>query len=297
MPSTERSLRGIACVVIATACFALLDTGTKYVSHAVPLVMVMWARYVFQAIFTVAVVLPRTGRALAVSQRPGLQVVRGLLLVLCTTLAILSLARIPVGEFTAIVMLSPLLITLVSARMMKEHVSALRWLLVGCGFVGALIVIRPGSEVFQWAMLLPLILVVAASAFQLATSALAKHDNPGTTHFYTGAVGLAVTTLALPLFWKSLDGSNLWLLLAAIGALSTLGHYLLIVGYSSAPPATLTPYIYFQIAFATLAGWIVFGHAPDRWTLIGIGVITISGAAGTWITARERRGKLTGQAA
>ena len=293
MSPAERSLRGIACVVVATACFASLDTWTKYVSYAVPLVMVLWARYVFQAVFTVAVVLPRTGRALAVSQRPGLQVVRGLLLMFCSTLAILSLTRIPVGEFTAIVMLSPLLITLLSARMLKEHVSALRWLLVSCGFVGALIVIRPGTEAFQWAMLLPLILVVAASAFQLVTSALAKYDNPGTTHFYTGAVGLVVTTLALPLFWKPLDGSGLWLALAGIGALSTLGHYLLIVGYSSAPPATLTPYLYFQIAFATLAGWIVFHHAPDRWTLIGICVIAISGAAGTWLTARERRAKGT----
>ena len=297
MPSSERSLSGIASVVIATACFATLDTGTKLISAAVPLVMILWARYVFQAIFMVTVVLPRTGRALAASQRPGLQVVRGLLLMLCSVLAINSLMHIPVGEFTAIVMLSPLLITLLSAIVLKEKVSALRWLLVFGGFVGAVIVIRPGSDAFQWAMLLPLVLVFANTGFQLVTSKLSKSDNASTTHFYTGAVGLVVTTLALPLFWKTLEPSGLWLTLAGIGALSTLGHYLLIVGYSSAPAATLTPYLYFQIAFATLGGWIAFSHAPDRWTLIGICVISISGVLGTWLTAREKRKRDAGSPA
>ncbi len=289
MPSTERSLRGIACVVIATACFATLDTSTKFISASIPLVMILWARYVFQAVFTVAVVLPRTGRALATAQRPGLQILRGLLLMLCSTLGILSLTRIPVGEFTAIVMITPLLLTLLSAKLLKEPVSALRWPLVFGGFGGALIVIRPGTDAFEWAMLLPLILVLANAGFLLVTSALSKHDAASTTHFYTGAVGLAVTTLALPLFWQALGAPHLWLALAGIGALSTLGHYLLIVGYSSAPSGTLTPYLYFQIAFATLAGWLVFAHAPDRWTLIGICIIAINGVIGTWLTARKRQ--------
>lgn len=288
MSSPERSLRGIACVVAATACFAALDTSTKFISAFVPLVMVLWARYVFQAVFTVAVVLPRTGRALAVSQRPGLQVLRGLLLILCSTIAILSLMRIPVGEFTAIVMITPLLLTLLSAKMLKEQVSVTRWLLVLGGFAGAMVVIRPGTDAFEWAMLLPLLLVLANAAFLLVTSALSKHDAASTTHFYTGAVGLVVTTLALPLFWKTPESTDLWLALAGIGALSTLGHYLLIVGYSSAPAGTLTPYLYFQICFATLGGWLVFAHAPDRWTLTGIGMIAISGVVGTWLTARER---------
>lgn len=291
MSSSERALRGITCVVAATACFATLDTGTKFISAGVPLVMVLWARYVFQAVFMLAVVLPRTGRALAISERPGLQVLRGLLLMLCSTLAILSLMRIPVGEFTAIVMITPLLLTLLSAKLLKERVSALRWLLVVGGFVGAIMVIRPGTDAFDWAMLLPLVLVLANAGFLLVTSALSKYDNASTTHFYTGAVGLALSTLALPLFWKVLEPSDLWLGLAGLGALSTLGHYLLIVGYSSAPAGALTPYLYFQISFATLAGWLVFSHAPDRWTLAGICVITVSGVIGTWLTARERRSR------
>ena len=291
MTAPDRSLTGIASVVIATACFASLDTGTKLISAAVPLVMILWARYVFQAVFMLTVVLPRTGRALAASKRPGLQVLRGLLLMLCSTIAINSLKHIPVGEFTAIVMLSPLCITLLSAIVMKERVSALRWLLVIGGFAGAIIVIRPGSDAFQWAMLLPLALVFANTGFQLVTSKLAKFDNASTTHFYTGMVGLAVTMLALPLFWQTLESSSLWLTLAGIGALSTLGHYLLIVGYSSAPAATLTPYLYFQIAFATLGGWVVFAHAPDRWAVTGICVIAVSGVLGTWLTARERRAR------
>jgi drug/metabolite transporter (DMT)-like permease len=110
--------------------------------------------------------------------------------------------------------------------------------------------------------------------------------DPGTTHFYTGLVGLLVTTAALPAAWQPLPWGT-WLALVLMGILGTLGHFLLIVAYRRASVAVLTPFLYLQIAFATLGGWLVFAHVPDEWALLGIGLVAVSGVAGTWITARE----------
>ena len=274
---------GIAPLIVACAFFATLDTSSKYVSATVPLAMVIWVRYVVQMLFTALVLLPRQGGAPFATRHPVLQVVRGFMLVLCSSLAFLSLTHMPVGEFTAITMIAPLFITLVSALALKERVSKLRWLLVLGGFIGALFVIRPGHAAFDWVMLLPLLLVAAITAFQTITSKVSKTDAAGTTHFISGLVGLVVTTLALPFFWKGSLGLPTWLLMLGIGALGAVGHYLLIVAYSRAQASTLTPFLYFHIGFATLGGWLVFGHVPDRWSLLGIAVIATCGIGGALV--------------
>ncbi|WP_119153526.1 DMT family transporter [Caldimonas tepidiphila] len=280
--------RGIALVIAAVAFFAALDTTTKFLSTLVPVAMVMWFRYLFQVVSTVATLGPKRGRALLHTRHPWLQFARGVLLLLCSVLGFLSLKHMPVGEFTAILMLTPLLITLLAARSLGERVSPLRWACVGGGFVGALVVIRPGAADFDWALLMPLALVACNAAFQLLTGRLARTDDAGTMHFYTGCVGVALSSLALPFAWQTLPGPH-WAALLLIGVFSTLGHFLLILGYGRAPAATLTPFLYFQIAFAALAGWLVFSHAPDLWSVVGIAVIAVCGAAGTWLSGREQR--------
>ena len=296
MTPADRQGGGILLVILACALFAALDTGSKFVSSTVPMLMVFWIRYIIQILFTGLVLVPRQGGAPFATRSPVLQVVRGLLLLLCSMLAFSSLMFMPVGEFTAIVMLSPLFVTLVASVALKERVSPLRWLTVIGGFVGALVVIRPGSEAFAWIMLLPLLLVFANTAFQIVTSRLSKTDAAGTTHLITGLVGLAVTTLAMPFFWRPPESPLIWAILLAIGVLGTVGHYCLILGYSRAPASTLTPYLYSHIAFATLGGWVVFSHVPDRWSLLGIALIILCGCAGLWVTSREKsaaRGKLS----
>jgi drug/metabolite transporter (DMT)-like permease len=288
MSHSHSPSHGIALLIAATACFATLDTGTKFISATVPLALAIWVRYLFQALFTGFVLLPKQGGKPFGTRHPVLQVIRALMLVLSSSLAFFSLKHIQVGEFTAIVMISPLLITLLSAIALKEHVSFLRWVLVAGGFLGVLVVIRPGGEAFQWAMLLPLALVVTNAAFQTLTSKLSKTDSAGTTHFITGCVGVVVTTLLLPFFWQNPGSLAMWATLVVLGALSTAGHYLLIVAYSRAPAAALTPYLYFQIPFATLGGWLAFAHRPDGWALAGFGIIAVCGALGTWVTAREK---------
>jgi drug/metabolite transporter (DMT)-like permease len=243
----------------------------------------------FQVGFTALTVLPRRGTALLKTQRPGLQLLRGLSLLSLSVLAFFSLQVMPVGEFTAIVMLTPLLITLLATLTLGERIPALRWLLLAGGMVGALVVIRPKGEAHDlgWAALLPFGLVLSNAVFQLITSRLARTEDPATTQFYTGLTGAVLTSVLLPWSWQTLTPAG-WALLVLLGALSTSGHFLLILGYMRAGAATLTPFLYFQIIFATLVGWLWFGHAPDAATLGGIAIITSCGVLGTWLSSRER---------
>jgi len=178
---------------------------------------------------------------------------------------------------------------LLAARMLKEKIRPLRWLLVLGGFIGTMIIIRPGSQHFDWTVLLPLMLVGTNSGFQLLTSKMAKTEDPITTHFYTGWIGTSLATLILPFVWEMPRDWTVWLQLLLMGMLASIGHFLLILAYGRAPAATLTPYMYSQIGFAVLGGWLVFSHLPDQWTFVGMGLVALCGALGAWLTVRENR--------
>jgi drug/metabolite transporter (DMT)-like permease len=293
-PETRRTgahrLGGIPIVVIALLCFGALDTTTKFVSTAAPVVMALWFRYVVQTAMTLGVLWPHQGVRLFKTRQPRLQVLRGVLLTICNAIAFFSLGVMQVGEFTAIVMLTPLLMTVIAARALHEHVSGWRWLCVLGGFAGSVVVIRPGMDLFQWALLLPLLLVLANTAFQTLTGVMARTEDPATIHLYTGLVGLAVTTAALPFAWQALPPA-VWAAIGLVGVLGTMGHFLLIVAYSRESVAVLTPFLYLQIAFGSLGAWLAFGHVPDAISLLGIVLIAACGVFGTWLTGREKEAR------
>ena len=281
------TLIGIALAIVAMACFATLDSLTKYISTGVPVFMAIWFRYTVQAVLTTAVVLPLRGKKVLYTAHLKFQVLRGVLLVSTSLLAYLSLRFMPVGEFTAIVMIAPLIITLLAATLLAEKVSPLRWALVAGGFTGTLIIIRPGQDIFEWHTLLPVALAFLMAWFQTLTSKLAKTEDPATMHFYTGWVGALASSLGLPFVWQSLPSFKLWSLMALIGALGAVGHFLLILAYQRAPAATITPYLYTQIGFAMLGGWLIFSHVPDGFALFGMATIAVCGALGAWLVVRE----------
>ncbi len=284
------ALSGIGFAVLASACFATLDTTTKHVSASVSLLVALWFRYSFQAVVTTAIVWKGRGRELFFTRHPRFQLARGLLLFVSSLLAFFSLKYMPVGEFTAIVLMAPLVITLLAAWTLKEKVSPMRWALVVGGFLGTLVIIRPDSQHFDWAVVLPLILVVTNSGFQVLTGRLAREqEDPITTHVLTGWTGTLLASVMLPFVWETPPDAVAWLQLGLMGLMATLGHFLLILAYGRTPAATLTPYMYAQIGFAMLGGWIVFGHMPDQWTLIGMGLVALCGALGAWLTLRESR--------
>jgi drug/metabolite transporter (DMT)-like permease len=283
------TLQGIGFAILAIACFATLDTTTRHISAGFSVLVALWFRYAIQAVITTAVFWPGRGRQLLRTQHPRFQLARGSLLFACSILAFFSLKYMPVGEFTAISMLSPLVITLLAARMLNETIRPLRWVLVAGGFAGTMVIIRPGSHHFDWPVVLPLILVATNSAFQILTSKMTKLEDPITMHFYTGWIGTALATCMLPFAWEMPQDPIVWLQLLLMGLLASIGHFFLIMAYGRAPAATLTPYMYTQIGFAVLAGWLVFDHLPDQWTFAGMGLVALCGALGAWLTVRENR--------
>jgi drug/metabolite transporter (DMT)-like permease len=288
---SKHALLGISLLLVAMACFAVLDTTTKRVTMVVPVMMAIWARYFFQAVLTTAVVLPLKGLAVLKTHNPRLQLARGVLLAVVTGLAFSSLKFLPVGEFTAIVMTVPLLVTLLAARTLGEHVSPQRvWLVCG-GFVGTLIIVRPGTEVFGWPLLVPLALVMVNAAFQLLTSKMARTEDAMTTQFYTTWVGTALTSVPLFWFWVPVTETRVLLELVLMGVAGATGHFLLIMAFERSPAGALMPYMYSQIGFAMLGGWLVFDHVPDQLSLFGIGLIALCGTAGGLLTVYELRKK------
>ncbi len=284
-----RTALGVAFLVLAVACFAVLDTAVKYVGAFVPILVAVWFRYVFQALAVSALMLPVRGRTLLRTEHPRFQLLRGCLLLTVSVLSFVSVQHMPVGEFTAFVMTTPLVVTLLAALFLKERVSLLRWALVSGGFVGALLVVQPGGASFGWATLLPLAMVVTYAWFQILTSQLARTEDPMTMHFYTGWVGALIATAILPLVWQAIPDATTFALLCLVGLMGTVGHFLLILAFARAPASTLTPYVYAQIGFAMLCGWLVFDHIPGALELAGIALIAICGATASWLTAREKQ--------
>lgn len=286
---------GIVLVLVMAACFATMDTTVKFVGALVPVLVVLWARYGVQAgvmAVWLAISSRRSGAGFR-SAHPRFQAVRGLLLLLSSTFGFFGLQHLPVAEFTAITMLTPVIVTVLAATLLHERVSPLRWALVAGGFVGALVVIRPGSGLFGWAALLPIAGSVAYASFQVLTRKLSALESPFTTHFYTGLTGSLLVALALLASDVELlpalqaAPASAWGLLLLIGALGTLGHLMLVLAFGLAPTATLMPVMYAQIGFAALVGWWVFSHAPDGWGWLGMAVVAVCGAASAWLNVRE----------
>ena len=292
---TPRPGLGILLVLVMAACFATMDTTIKFVGAAVPVLVVLWARYGVQAVAMGGwlALSSRRGGAGFRSAHPRFQAVRGALLLASSTFGFFGLQYLPVAEFTAITMLTPVMVTLLAATLLHERVSPRRWALVAGGLAGALIVIRPGSGLFGWAVLLPIGGSMAYASFQVLTRKLASLENPFTTHFYTGLTGTLLVAAALlasdidlqPVLAAAAPSTLVMLL--AIGTLGTLGHLLLVLAFGLAPTATLMPFMYAQIAFAAMASAWAFGHAPDAWAWLGMAVVAVCGAGSAWLNVRE----------
>lgn len=297
VPARAAQGAGIALIVLATASFALLDTSTKYAGALVPVLLLLWFRYAFQAMATLVLRLPVQGLGVLATRNPRFQVLRGLLLLITSVCSFLGLQHLPVGEFTAMVMLGPLAVTGLAAWVLGEQVTRGRWLVMVGGLLGALLVIRPGGQVFGWALLFPVVMVSAFACFQVLTSRMSTAENPYTTHFYTGLVGMVLMAPLGLAQWDNAVLAAYWPWCAVVGAAGTFGHWLLILAYRRAPASTLTPYLYTQIAFATLAGWIAFHHAPDALAWLGIAVIVVCGVVGAQLAQRDAaRAALAGSA-
>lgn len=292
LTSAAPSLLGIWLTVGATACFASLDSLTTVVSPLVPLLLLQWVRYSVQMGATTAAAAPWRGLQVLRSSQLRLQMLRGVLMLLTTSLAFISLRSVSLAEFTALIMVQPLVFTLMSIRLLGERISGLRWVLLGLAFGGAMLIVRPSAADFNLGMLWVVGLVIVGTGYQLLTAQLMRTERIMTTHWYGGVVGFVVTTLALPWILVNLQqriSTSSWLMMLAIGVLATLGHLMLVMALKRAPSVVVTPYLYCQLAFAVLIGMVVFGQRPDHWSWSGIVMIAAAGVASAWLTQKERQ--------
>ena len=280
---------GIVLTVVACWCFALLDTATKFVSAGVPVMMALWMRYLFQTVLTTAFVLRREGRGVLRTTQPRFQALRGVLFAATSLFGFISIMHMPLPEFTAVVATTPLCVTVVAALWLHQRVSRWRWLLVAAGMAGTLAIIRPGSDAFTWALLWPLCLLVSGTGYQVISSKMAGHESPATTQLYTSWIATALVSLAVPFVLQPVSDPWMWAGMFAMGLSSAVGHMLLLTAYARTTPVTIAPFLYSQIGFAMLAGWIVYDHVPDNMSLAGMAAIVVSGAASAWLTVRETR--------
>ena len=261
----------------AVAVFSVLDSLSKYLTRFYPINLVVWARFTFHLLFVIVALGPRYGLALVRTARLGTQIMRGLLLATASGFFVSSLKYLPLAETSAISFLAPLLVTAMSVLFLKEKVEPARWIAVLCGFIGVLAIIRPGSSVFTWAVLLPMGCAVAYAAYQILTRRLAGLESPYTSIFYAGLVGSLLLSAMLPYSWVA-PQSNLHIALLVInGMLGGFGHLILIKAFEHAPASRLAPFSYSQLIWVTVIGSVAFGDFPDTWSLVGIAILMASG--------------------
>ena len=274
-------------LLAALGCFAVLDTTTKRVTAEVPPLMALWLLFLVQSVVVGTYVVTVRGLTSLRTAHLGRHICRGVLLLGVQLLAFFSLRFLPVGEFTALAMTTPLLVTLLASRFLGEHVSALRLVLVGGGLAGTLVIVRPGGSGLGTTLLLPVGLVLVNTFYQLLTSNMARTENAITTLFYTCITALLIASVPLAWVWMPVADAGLWLGLLLMGLAATSGNLLFILAFERAPAATLMPYMYLQIGLAVLAGWLVFGHVPDFWATVGMGMVAAFGIGGGLLTLHE----------
>lgn len=282
------ALTGIALTVAACALFALLDSGTKFAGQFLPMLMVVWLRFVAQALVTTAVVLPRQGLRALRTQHPKFQLGRALSGVLTTVFAFYCIQHMPLANFTAVWSAGPLLIVVASALLFGEKVSAARWTLLVIGLIAVIAIVRPEQDGLPlgWMALAPVGVLLCGTTYQLLGSRLARLDPPTTTQLYTTWLPVLATAPLIPWLWEPVPHWQVWAAVGLMGVCSGVGHLLLLQAYIHATPSVVSPFLYSQIGFAMLMGWLFFDQRPDGLSLAGIAVILGCGLVNIWLSVR-----------
>jgi drug/metabolite transporter (DMT)-like permease len=260
--------------------FAAMDAMSKFLVSDYPIVQTLWIRYVVYAGFAVMVARKAGVRRMAFSRRPWLQAIRSLLAVVEGAVFVLAFAFLPLAETHAVAATSPLIVIALSAPLLRERVGLHRWLAVGAGFVGLLLIIRPGFEALTWPLALPLLGAFLWGLYQIMVRMCGRDDSPETTLLWSAFVGLAAISVVAPFYWRTPDLFSAMLMLG-IGALGALSHFALIKALEFAEASAVQPYGYTLLVWAAVMGALVFGDIPGIWTMIGGLVVVLSGLY-TW---------------
>jgi drug/metabolite transporter (DMT)-like permease len=283
--ASQQPLGGILLMLSAMALLPIYNGTAKYLSADYPVAQVVWARYFFHLAVLLPLVLWRYGPRVLVPPRFRLQLLRGTLLVADTFLFFAALALIPLADTLALTFVAPLILTALSALALGEQVGLRRWSAVAVGFVGTLIIVRPGFAAFEPGALLAIGAGMAYAVYQLLTRKLAGSAPPLVTLGYTALVGTLVMTAALPAYWVTPSLVD-FALMVGMGATAAVAHFLIISAFERAQASLLAPFNYCEMIGAVTIGYLVFGDFPDSWTWLGVLILV---ASGIYISWRERR--------
>jgi drug/metabolite transporter (DMT)-like permease len=279
---THIPLSAVLLIVIASACFTSVDVTVKHLSQRYPVPLLVWARWGVQLLLTLAIIGPRLRWNLVRTNNLPLQLVRGAVLVGSGTCFFTALKFLPIAEATALNYTAPMLVTLMAGFFLGERLTKPRWAFIVSGFIGMLVIVRPGTEVLNPAAFFALGAAALYATFQILTRKLAGEDLM-VLLFYPCLVGTVILSMVVPFFhysaWYPISDI---LLFVGIGVMGFVGHMLFIRAFQVASASAIAPFTYMQLIWSTLAGWIVFGSFPDGWTMTGIVVIAGSGIVLTW---------------
>ncbi len=284
IPDAASMGRGIPWIILATFLFVTMDASVKaLLRDGYELPQVIWGRYFFHVSLLVIVLAPRI-RIVVQSVNLKLQLTRSILMLLTTSLFFAGLMFVPLAEASAMMLISPLVVTALAMPILKEPVGPRRWAGVVLGMLGAVMIVRPGSEFISLGILLPAAAACSFAIYQVSTRYLSEADPILTTLFFTALVGAVITSMIAPFYWTP-PSSEAWMLLITSGVCGGIGHFALIKALTLSPASFIAPYSYLNLIWATIYGFILFAELPDTWTIAGAAIIT---GSGLYVYHRER---------
>jgi drug/metabolite transporter (DMT)-like permease len=264
-------------MVGAGLCFAALDATSKNLTRTFSVPMLVWARYTVHLVLMVIFLAPSMRAKLIATQRPVALTARALMLVGTTGFAMAGISIMPLAESTAFLFVTPLIVVILASWLLKELVSTGRWIAIITGFAGVLLIARPGGALSIQGIVLMALAAGCYAIYQVQTRQMSVTENTVTMLFYTALVGTVSMSLAAPLYW---DGPmpNPWqaLGIASLGIYGGTGHLLMTRAFRHAPASTLSPFLYTQLIWAIVFGWMVYDHLPDLLSIAGMAVIAAS---------------------
>lgn len=286
--TSRNRLIGIVLMCGAVLCFSFLDGTAKWLNHAMPSLETVWARYASNVLIVCTILNPVTHPRAYLTSRLKIQLIRSFLLFFSTAMNFIALRYLQLAETVSIGFVTPLMVALLAIPILGERIAMRKLLAIIAGFAGVLVVMRPGIGGLHPAAFLTLIGCVAYALYSILTRLLAAHDPPETTIVYSGLVGFGIVSLMVPFVWVTPPHWTVVAGMFCVGIFASLGHFLLILAHQRAPATTLMPFMYTQLIWMILVGYVAFGDVPDGFTLIG-GVIVI--ASGLYLLWQERRRK------
>ena len=269
-------MKAIFYNLLAWAILPFMDTIAKYLSADLSFFQITWARYFFTVFWTLPFMLIFFRKNLTFSENPKLQILRGLTLLSANICFFYSISIISMAKALTLAFVAPLVTTALSPILFGEKVGIKRWTAVIVGFIGSLVVIRPGFIEFNLATIAALGTGCLYGVYLIITRKLHATDNPLLTLLITGIVGATISTFFVPIVW--VNPTNIqWLWLSIMGIFACLGHLLLIYSLSFADASKLAPFGYFEIITTILLGYYIFNDFPDIWTFLGLFIIISSG--------------------